>query len=50
MSFWSDASPLVKGAIVVGAVFLVYFGVAWAVDLPPFAAGAGEVTQQRGLQ
>ena len=53
MSFWEDASGVVKGAIVVGVVGLVYFAIAFAADLPPFGGGAaaeGEVTQQRGIQ
>lgn len=51
MSFWEDASPVVKGAIVVGVIGLLYFGIAFFASLPPFGGGAeGEVTQERGLQ
>ncbi len=51
MSFWEDASPVVKGAIVFGILGLLYFGVAFAAGLPPFGGGGDEeTTQQRGLQ
>lgn len=51
MSFWEDASPVVKGAIVIGALGLVYFGIAFAASLPPFGGGGDEATtQERGLQ
>ncbi|MGF1466168.1 MAG: hypothetical protein ACFCGT_08535 [Sandaracinaceae bacterium] len=36
MSFWEDASPIVKGAIIVGVLVLLYFGVAFIAGLPPF--------------
>lgn len=49
MSFWEDASPVVKGAIVFGILGLLYFGVAFAAGLPPFG-GEEETTQERGLQ
>ncbi len=50
MSFWSEASGLVKGAIVLGVVGILYLGIAKVAHLAPFAApGAGEATQQRGL-
>lgn len=48
MSFWSDASPIVKGAIVVGVLGLLYFGIAFVAGLPPFIDT--ETTQVRGLQ
>ncbi len=50
MSFWQETSPVVKGAIVVGAIgalvgLLALFGV------PPFDAGTeAPTTQVRGLQ
>ncbi|MEM7447822.1 MAG: hypothetical protein AAF355_06235 [Myxococcota bacterium] len=48
MSFWSDASPIVKGAIVGGGVCLVF--AFWALlGLPPFSTEA-ETTQVRGIQ
>jgi len=51
MSFWSDASPVVKGTIGVGGVLLVYLGIAYFVNIFPFAGvPAGEVTQERGLR
>ena len=50
MSFWEDASLVVKGAIVFGILGLLYFGVAFAAGLPPFGGGGDEeTTQQRGL-
>ncbi len=49
MSFWSDASPIVKGAIIVGGLGLIYLLVAFVGGLPPYGAGDEEVTQQRGL-
>lgn len=48
MAFWQDASPIVKGAIVVGILGLLYFGVANVAGLPPFGADV-ETTQQRGV-
>jgi len=47
MSFWSDASPIVKGAIVIGVLGLLYFGAAFVAKWPPFYEV--EQTQQRGL-
>jgi len=38
MSFWEDSSPIVKGAIVVGVLGLVYFAIAFFVGLAPFPA------------
>lgn len=50
MSFWEDASGVVKGAIIFGVVGLLYFGVAFMADLPPFGGGeTDEVTTERGL-
>ena len=50
MSFWEDASPVVKGAIAVGVVGLLYFGIAFVAELPPFGGGGDEeVTTERGL-
>ncbi|MFT5430961.1 MAG: hypothetical protein ACI9OJ_001640 [Myxococcota bacterium] len=50
MSFWEDASGVVKGAIIFGVVGLLYFGVAFAASLPPFGGGdQEEVTTERGL-
>lgn len=47
MSFWSDASAVTKGAIVVAVLALLYMGVAYAAGLPPFVKI--EATQERGL-
>lgn len=50
MSFWEDASPVVKGAIVVGIIGLIYFGAAYAGSFFPFnPASDEEITQERGL-
>lgn len=50
MSFWQDASPIVKGAIVIGALLLVYLGIARVAGLIPFSNATGEEMQQtRGL-
>ncbi len=49
MSFWEDSSPVVKGAIVVGALGLLYFAIAFFAGLAPFTK-VEETTQQRGLQ
>lgn len=38
MGFWEDSSPIVKGALVVGVLGLLYMGIAFAVGLPPFPA------------
>jgi len=49
MSFWEDASPVVKGAIVVGVLGIIVAVMAW-VGVPPFDAGPDEDTaQERGL-
>ena len=50
MSFWSEASPIVKGAVVVGAVGILYLGIAFVGNMAPFgpAAGGEQVTQARG--
>lgn len=51
MGFWQDASPVVKGAIVVGGLLIVYFVVAWIAGLPPYGSQVGdEVQQTRGIQ
>lgn len=51
MSFWEDASPVVKGAIVFGVVALVYLGIAAGVGMFPFGGGVDEeAPQQRGIQ
>lgn len=51
MSFWSDASPIVKGAIVVGVVGAVYLLTARVAGFVPFTPETGEAegTSQRGL-
>lgn len=48
MSFWTDASPLVKAAIVLGVAGLLYLGLAAAAGLPPYAGP--ETVQQRGIR
>ncbi len=50
MSFWSDSSPIVKGAIVVGVIGLVVALMAWQ-GWGPFATDRddAEMSQQRGL-
>lgn len=51
MGFWQDASPVVKGAIVVGGLLIAYFLVAWVAGLPPYGSAIDdEVQQTRGLQ
>ncbi len=49
MGFWEDATPATKGTIVVGALLIVYFAVAYFVGLWPYNSVVGEMTQQRGL-
>ena len=39
MSFWEDSSPIVKVAIIVGVIGVLYLGVAWGMGLFPFPAG-----------
>ncbi len=46
-SFWSDASPITKGVIVIGALGLIYLGVAKLAGFPPFLNT--EVAPVRGL-
>lgn len=36
MSFWEDSSPIVKVAIIVGVLGILYLGIAWGVGLFPF--------------
>jgi len=48
MGFWEDASPAVKGAIIVGGIAILYFVVAMFTGLPPYGGGEPEVVQQRG--
>lgn len=51
MSFWQDASPVVKGAIVVGGLLLGYLLVAYIAGLPPYGSQIGDQVQQtRGVQ
>ena len=51
MSFWSEASGLVKGVIIIGAIAIGYLLVAKVAGLAPFGSAAGaEATQSRGLQ
>ena len=49
MGFWEDASPAVKGAIVVGGILALIIGVGWLGGIGPWAAEP-EATQVRGLQ
>ena len=46
-SFWSDASPITKGVIVVGALGFLYLGIAFFAGFPPFMNT--EVAPTRGL-
>ena len=50
MSFWSDSSALVKGAIVVGVIGMVVLGMVWA-GVGPFSTDrdSADVTEQRGI-
>ena len=48
MSFWSDASPIVKIAIVIGAVGFLYLGIAKVAHWAPFPADE-PAAQARGL-
>lgn len=36
MGFWEDSSPVVKIALIVGVLGLLYMGIAFAAGLPPF--------------
>ena len=50
MGFWEDASPAVKGSIVVGGLAIAYFLLAMVVGLWPYGAVDSDVVQQtRGL-
>ena len=48
MSFWSDASPIVKGAVILFALGVVYLGTAYAIKIAPFVEE--ETTAVRGIQ
>jgi len=39
MSFWEDSSPIVKVAIIIGVIGVLYLGVAWGMGLFPFPSG-----------
>lgn len=46
MSFWSEASPVTKGTIVVGPILII---VAILMFTGAIGGGGEEATQQRGL-
>ncbi|MCA9602162.1 MAG: hypothetical protein R3A78_01245 [Polyangiales bacterium] len=48
MSFFSELSPVGKGAVVFAVVILVYLGIANVAAWPPFAVAKG-VTHTRGV-
>ncbi len=48
MSFFSDLSPIGKGAIALAAVFLLYLGFARVVGMAPFSEDKG-ISRQRGV-
>jgi hypothetical protein len=50
MSFWSDSSPIVKGAIVVGILGLIVAIMAYA-GVGPFSTDIAdeETSQERGI-
>jgi hypothetical protein len=51
MSFWQDASPAVKGAIVVGGILILYFVAAYFGGFFPWGSQVGdEIQQTRGIQ
>lgn len=51
MGFWEDATPAVKGSIVVGGLAIAYFLLAMVTGLWPYNAVTDEATQQtRGVQ
>jgi hypothetical protein len=50
MGFWEDASPAVKGSIVVGGLLIAYFLIANLAGLWPYGAVDTDVVQQtRGI-
>lgn len=46
-SFWSEASALTKGAVVLFVVGVLYLAVAYFAKVPPFMAD--DTTMQRGI-
>ena len=46
MGFWEDASPAVKGSIVVGGLAIAYFLLAMVTGLWPYNAVQEDVAQQ----
>jgi hypothetical protein len=51
MSFWQDASPAVKGAIVVGGILIAYLALSFFAGWFPWSSQVGdEVQQTRGVQ
>ncbi|MCB9667412.1 MAG: hypothetical protein H6715_04735 [Myxococcales bacterium] len=49
MSFWSDASAVTKGAIVIAVLAMLYLGVAYFAGLTPYTKSEA-ATETRGLQ
>jgi hypothetical protein len=49
MSFWEEASPIVKISIIGGGAAIAYLVLAMLINLPPYSENE-EVTQQRGVQ
>lgn len=49
MSFWEDASPAVKGVVVIGGLLIAYLGVARLVGFFPYGSQP-EVQQTREIQ
>jgi hypothetical protein len=49
MSFFSDLSPVGKGAVVLGAVVLLYLLLASVVGMAPFTEHR-DVSHKRGVQ
>jgi len=49
MGFWEDATPATKGTIVVGALLIVYFGLASMLGFWPYGSPNGATEQTRGI-
>ena len=49
MGFWEDATPATKGIIVVGALLIVYFGLASVLGFWPYNSANGPIEQTRGI-
>jgi hypothetical protein len=49
MSFWQEASTVVKASVVIGGLLIAYLGIAYVAGVFPYG-DVEQVTQERGIQ